>query len=235
MSTDTPTVVLVHGALTDASVWRHVTAHLHGSGLRVLAPALPLRGLDEDAAYLHSVLTGCDGPILVAAHSWGGSVISHPGALTPAVRGLVFAAAFAPDTGETTGELNDRFPGSGLGPETTVVHQRASGPELFLRPEHFAEVYAADLDPAEARVLAGAQRGIRPDALGESFPGPPTWRAVPSWALVATDDGSLPVRTQRFMAGRAGSAVTEVRSSHAVPLAHPKETAEVVLTAAHAA
>jgi len=35
MSANTPTLVLVHGALTDASVWHDVIAKLHQRNLRV--------------------------------------------------------------------------------------------------------------------------------------------------------------------------------------------------------
>jgi len=43
------TVVLVHGALTDASVWSDVTRQLQRKGYPVLAPAMPLRGLASDS------------------------------------------------------------------------------------------------------------------------------------------------------------------------------------------
>jgi pimeloyl-ACP methyl ester carboxylesterase len=171
-----PTVVLVHGALTDASIWRDVTTDLLARNVRVLAPAMPLRGLATDAEYLRRFLQTVDGPVVVAGHSYGGSVISDPAALTPAVRALVYVAAFQPDLGETTGELNSRFPGSGLSEETTVVRTGPGGDELYLRPERFAEVYAADLEPDTAAALAVAQRPISPGALGEPLSGPATWR-----------------------------------------------------------
>jgi pimeloyl-ACP methyl ester carboxylesterase len=44
-NTNTPTVVLVHGGFADASFWAPVIRRLHASGLRVLAPPNPLRGL----------------------------------------------------------------------------------------------------------------------------------------------------------------------------------------------
>jgi pimeloyl-ACP methyl ester carboxylesterase len=228
-----PVVVLVHGALTDASVWHPVLARLQRSGHQVLAPALPMRSLAGDVAYLRRALDEIEGPVLVAGHSWGGSVISDPAALTPAVRGLVFVAAFSQDRGESAGELNYQFPGSGLTPETTVVRPVPGGEELTLRPEHFAAVYAGDVDPATAAVMAAAQRGIDPAALGQSFDGPASWRDRPSWTLVATRDQSLPAEAQRFMAKRAGAAVTEIASSHAVPVAHPDETAALIAAAAN--
>jgi pimeloyl-ACP methyl ester carboxylesterase len=83
-----PTIVLVHGALTDASIWHQVIAELHRRHHHVLAPAMPMRGLASDAAYLRSVLDTIEGPVAVAAHSYGGSIISDSRALTPAVRSL---------------------------------------------------------------------------------------------------------------------------------------------------
>jgi pimeloyl-ACP methyl ester carboxylesterase len=231
MSETTPTIVLVHGALTDASVWHGVIAELHQRGHRVHAPALPMRGLACDVAYLRSFLTTVEGPVLVAGHSYGGSVISDPAALTDAVRGLVFVAAFQQDTDETAGELNARFPGSRLVPETTIVRAYPGGNDMYLRPEDFAEVYAADVDAATAAVMAAAQHPIDPAALDETFTGRATWRSLPSWALIATVDRSIPTEAQRFMAERAGSTITEIDSAHAAPVAHPVATAHLIAAA----
>ncbi|MDT7796743.1 MAG: hypothetical protein QOI78_176 [Actinomycetota bacterium] len=225
----TKTVVLVHGALTDASVWRRICPILQAEGHTVIAPALPLRTLDGDIAYLRRFLETLPGPLVVAGHSYAGSVLSAPDALTPAVRALVFVAAFQQDAGETAGELNGKFPGSLLGPGNLVFRDYPGGQEAYLRPEMFAPAYAADLEPAEARVLAAAQRPFDPTALSQSFDGTATWRTLPSWAVVATADRSIPTDAQRWMAGRAGSAVTEVDASHAVPLSQPDVVARVLV------
>ena len=234
MSEPSPAIVLVHGALTDASIWHGVIANLQQRGYRVLAPALPMRSLAEDVATLEAFLATVDGPIVVAGHSYGGSVISAPDALTPDVRGLVFVAAFQQDHDETAGELNYRFPGSRLTPDTTVVREHPGGSGLYLRPEYFAEVYAADVEPATAAGMSAAQHPIDPSALGETFTGPATWTRLPSWTLVATADRSVPTEAQRFMAKRAGSTVVEIDSSHAVPVAHPVDTADLIAAAAQA-
>lgn len=63
-----PTVVLVHGAFADATGWTGVISELRSSGIPVIAPSSPLRGLTSDAAYLASVLAQVDGPaVLVPA------------------------------------------------------------------------------------------------------------------------------------------------------------------------
>ncbi len=51
-----PTIVLVHGALEDASIWHAVIPRLQHDGYPVICFANPLRGLAIDAAYLRSVL-----------------------------------------------------------------------------------------------------------------------------------------------------------------------------------
>jgi pimeloyl-ACP methyl ester carboxylesterase len=121
------TIVLVHGALTDGSVWNGVSGKLQAEGFVTVAPAMPLRGLHTDAEYLASFLDTIDGPVLIAGHSYGGSVISHPVIAKNGVKALIFVAAFAPEAGESAGELNGRWPGSKLGEETAVIRPYRGG------------------------------------------------------------------------------------------------------------
>jgi pimeloyl-ACP methyl ester carboxylesterase len=226
--------MLVDGALTDASVWAGVARRLLEAGHRVIAPPLPMRGLDSDAAYLDGVLARVDGPVVLVAHSYGGAVTSHPRAVRSAdVRALVYVAAFQLDAGEAAGVLNEKYPGTLLTPDNLVITSNPlGGHDLTLRPDRFADVYAADVDSRVAEFMALSQRPIDPAALGETFDGQPTWRSIPSWALVSTADQSLPPQVLRFMAERAGSHVVEVEASHAVPVSRPDAVAEMVATAA---
>jgi pimeloyl-ACP methyl ester carboxylesterase len=234
MNSTRPTVVLVHGALTDASVWRSVSAALQEQGVSVLAPALPMRSFEGDVAYVRSVLEGREGPLVVVAHSYAGSVVSAPAALTPAVRALVFVAAFQQDAGETPGGLNGQFPGSRLVPENLLLREYPGGTEVSLRPERFAEVYAADVDAREVAIMSAAQHPFDARTLEGGFSGTPTWRSLPSWALVSTSDVSIPTQALRHMASRAGSTVVEVDSSHAVPVAHPDAVVGIIGSAVQA-
>ncbi|MEJ3403941.1 alpha/beta hydrolase [Rathayibacter sp. YIM 133350] len=229
--TSQPTAVLVHGALTDASVWHPVLALLQAAEIPATAPALPMRTFDEDAAAVRSVLDAVEGPVVLVAHSYAGSVISAPQAVTDAVRALVFVAAFQQDAGETAAGLNGLLPGSELTPENLVVRPYLDGHQVTLRPERFASVYAADVSPAHAAVMAAAQHAFDPATLGGSFTGSPSWSALPSWSVVSTADRSIPTRTLRFMAERAGSRIVEVESSHAVPLSHPDVVAATIIAA----
>lgn len=225
-------IVLVHGALTGGSVWDRVASRLIAQGEDVFVPALPLRGLASDAAYLSAFLQTIEQPVVLAGHSYGGSVISHPSATTSGVKALVFVAAFAPDTGESTGELNERWPGSTLNADTIQTRSYPGGTDIYLKTGSFADVYAGDLPAQEAAVLARSQRPISSAALGEMFDGKPSWRSLPSWFLVATDDRSLVPDAQRAMATRANGVQVEVASSHAAPLSQPDTIVDVVRAAA---
>jgi pimeloyl-ACP methyl ester carboxylesterase len=196
-----------------------------------------MRNLAEDARYLTGILAQVSGPVVLAGHSYAGAVISHPDiAAAGNVSALVYVAAFQPDTGEAAGELNEKFPGSLLTPDNLAVAANPlGGHDLTLKPERFAEVYAADLEPELAAVLAASQHPIEPATLGETFTGEPAWRSIRSWALVSTRDRSLPPEILRFMAERAGSSIVEVESSHAAPIAQPAATAELIMEAARAA
>lgn len=230
--TKLPTIVLVHGAFTDASAWNGVSGRLQDMGYATVAPAMPLRSFNSDAEYLSAYLTTIEGPLILVGHSYGGSIISHPAMGNDRVKALVFVAAFAPDVGESMGELNGRFPGSKLGDATTVTREYPGGNDLYLRPEHFSDVYAADLSVPVVALMAAGQRPLSVSALIETFDGAPTWNRVRSWAVVATSDCSLPADAQRFMAKRAGSVVTEVDASHAVPVSQPAAVAGVIEAAA---
>jgi pimeloyl-ACP methyl ester carboxylesterase len=74
----TPTIVLVHGAFEDASIWNKVIEQLQRAGYPVVAFANPLLGVAVDAAYLRSVMDRIQGPVILAAHSYGGAVITRP-------------------------------------------------------------------------------------------------------------------------------------------------------------
>ncbi|WP_206956303.1 alpha/beta fold hydrolase [Trinickia acidisoli] len=234
MEDSKPTIVLVHGALTDASVWAAVIAQLQLQNYRVLAPALPMRGLHSDTDYLDSFLASIKGSVVLVGHSYAGSVISSQPRRAGQIRALVYVSAFQPDTNESAGELNERFPGSKLGPDTLAFLPTPTGTDLYLKTECFHEVYAGDLSAATVAIMAATQRPVDSTAMEETLQGQPAWRNIPSWAVVTTDDLSIPPAAQRFMAARAQSTVREVKASHAVPVSHPHEVVNCIVEAASA-
>ena len=109
-----PTIVLVHGGWADSSSWNEEITRLQRLGYPAIAPANPLRGLGSDAAYVRSVLHTIKGPIVLVGHSYGGAVISNAAVGVANVKALVYIAAFAPDKGESLGQLVTMNPGTGI-------------------------------------------------------------------------------------------------------------------------
>lgn len=229
-----PTVVLVHGAFADAAGFRGLHDALQGNDLTIIAPAIPLRGLTGgDGEYLASVIAGIDGPVLLVAHSYGGSVITAAGTADNVV-GLVYIAGFAPDEGENLTDLQSNFPPPGILPYV-VEHKLPDGNvELTLAPEGFHETFCADIPADDAAFYAISQRPFAAVALSEAAP-VPAWRSRPSWAVLPTADRTIDPGFHRFSYDRIGATVTEIEgASHVVMISHPEKVAEVVMTAVRA-
>ncbi|MFE3189844.1 alpha/beta fold hydrolase [Nocardia sp. NPDC059240] len=228
-----PGVLLVHGAFADGSSWGGVAEQLQAKGFRVTTAAVPLRGLEYDSAYIRGILDEMPGKTLLVGHSYGGAVITNAAAGSPKAAGLVYVTAFAPDKGESLGELDGRFGGPAT--KITVPHPVGGSPvpELRVADDKFPEYFAQDLSPAKAAVFAAGQRPISVAAFTEQT-GEPAWKTLPSWYLVATDDRMIPPAGQREMARRANATVTEHAGSHAIAVSHPDAVVAVIDQAAGA-
>lgn len=233
---DKPTVVLVHGAFADSSSWNGVIPRLKRDGYPVIAVANPLRGLQEDAAHLRSVLDSVDGPIVLAGHSYGGSVMSEAADGHPDVKALVYVASFQLDIGESTGELAAKFPGGELGPALEPVAFETpngqTGNDLYIKQEEFQRVFAADVSKKTADLMAAIQRPIAETALQDTAT-KAAWKTIPSWSMITTEDLAIPAESMRFMADRANAEVVEIDASHGVTVSEPRAVADLITTAAY--
>jgi pimeloyl-ACP methyl ester carboxylesterase len=230
------TVVLVHGAFADASGWNGVVERLLAADVEVAAPANPLRGIAHDSAYIASFLEQIPGPVLAVGHSYGGAVISNAAAGAENVVGLVFVAAFAPEEGERLGEASSTSKDSVL-TTALVPLQYPTGDgadtavEFAIDPGKFRDAFAADLPAEQTAVMAATQRPVAELAFSEPS-GPPAWKSLPSWTVVATGDKAAGTDLVRSMAERAGATITDVEGSHVIMVSQPQTVADVILTAA---
>jgi pimeloyl-ACP methyl ester carboxylesterase len=233
-NTDTATVVLVHGAFADASSWNGVITRLQDEGVPVTAPANPLRGIAADAAYLASVLAQIEGPVLAVGHSYGGAVITNAATSAKNVVGLVYVAAFAPDEGETLGAVEagskDSVLNSALLNRAYPTAGGGSATESYIDPAKAREAFAGDLSDEQAALIAATQRPVSEFAFSEPN-GPPAWKHLPSWAVVATGDKAAGTDVVRSMAERAGAKITEVEGSHVIMVSQPEAVTAVILDA----
>jgi pimeloyl-ACP methyl ester carboxylesterase len=233
MSEATPTVVLVHGAFADASSWSGVIERLQAKGVQVTAPANPLRGIAADSAYVAAVFEQIDGPVLAVGHSYGGAVITNAATDAKNVVGLVYVAAFAPDEGETLGAAEagskDSVLNSALVPRQ-YPKNGGSATEFYIDPAKARDAFAGDLSDQQAALIAATQRPVADAAFGEPN-GPPAWKHLPSWAVVATGDRAAGTDVVRSMAERAGATITEIDGSHVIMVSQPQAVADVILQA----
>jgi len=222
-------IVLVHGAWVDASGWRPVYDILTKKGFHVTMVQEPLTGFADDVTATKRVLDEQDGPCLLVAHSYGGSVITEAGD-DPRVAGLVYVAAHAPDIGEDEAALGKTMPSVTQTQPGAIV--RTADGYTYLKPDRFPSDFAADLPAAQAKFEARAQI---PTA-ATVFSTPLTvaaWKSKPSWGIVAADDKIINPDLERFYYQRAGSHTTVLQgASHSVYESRPKEVAAVIEDAA---
>jgi pimeloyl-ACP methyl ester carboxylesterase len=91
--------------------------------------------------------------------------------------------------------------------------------------------FAQDLTPTERSILFAAQAPTAAGALGQNV-SIASWKAKPSWYLVATADRAIQPSLERAMAKTINAKTVEIASSHVAMLARPEETASLILEAA---
>src|SRR5258708_15446400 len=188
-----PTVVLVHGAWADASSWSGEVATLQAAGYDVRAIANPLQNLTTDSQYVADYLKAIHGPVVLAGHSYGGSVITNAAVGLANVKRLGYVDSAAPPPGQTTGQLSGA--GSVLTKKTpaelfytTTSPGGSSGaPQLYLKETIFIHNFAGDLPQSRAKVTWASQRGASMTAFDTPSPAA-AWKTIPSWYFITSGE-----------------------------------------------
>jgi len=147
----------------------------------------------------------------------------------PKVAGLVYVAALAPDTGESTGDQFAEIPA----PPGFVIEPQADG-FGFVNLAKFKSGFAADIGDADAAFMRDSQVPIAMSAFGDKVT-KAAWRVKPSWFVVATEDGAIDPKLLRKTATRIAAQTVEIKGSHVVFLSQPQAVANVIENAAKAA
>jgi pimeloyl-ACP methyl ester carboxylesterase len=232
-----PTVVLVHGAFADASIWTGVIERLQARGIQGDGHRQPTSRPIERLGVSRKRHRPDAGPGILVGHSYAGAMISNAAARADDVVGLVFVAAFAPDEGEVLGEVSatssDSILMSALVPHAYPTANGGTGTEFAADPVKFRDTFAADLPAELASVLAATQRPVA-DAAFSDPAGKPAWRDLPSWAVVATADKAAGTDIVQSMARRANATITEIKSSHLIMVSQPQAVTDVIVAAVDA-
>jgi len=224
-----PNVVLVHGAWADGSCWNGVIEELQRNHYSVVAPQFPLTTLADNVARLRQVLADRPGPTLLVGHSYGGQIITGLGADAPNVMGLVYIAGFGLDEGESIQGLITQGPPT---PATAHLHIDTKG-FAWMPQDDFVNHFAADVDQVTANVMYAVQQPLSLKSFEERM-GTPSWKTLPSWFLVATEDQVIPPDAERAFAQRMRATTEEVKSSHVIMVSHPDRVTSLIEKATQA-
>jgi pimeloyl-ACP methyl ester carboxylesterase len=234
MNTQNPVVVLVHGAFAESASWNGVISRLHNRGIEAVAVANPLRSLSGDAAYVRDVIAAIGRPVVLVGHSYGGLVITEAASHNDAVLGLVYVAAFVPESGQSALELSNSKPGSTLGDALDTYPLANGGKEFTIRQDAFHHQFAADVPATEAALMAATQRPVTEAALTQGLPtSAPAWLSIPSWFVFGDADLNIPVAVHRAGAERPSArGILEISgASHAIGVSNPEAVASTILDA----
>jgi pimeloyl-ACP methyl ester carboxylesterase len=141
----------------------------------------------------------------------------------PNVKALVYLAAFAPDASEPVGALLGQFPATRLG--AAFVPDTAGF--VYIDRAKFRDIFAADVDRTEARLMAAAQKPASGAIFGQSA-AVAAWRTIPAWYLVSKQDQTLHLDMQRFYGRRMGATTSEIDASHVAFISRPKAIARLI-------
>lgn len=209
-------VVLVHGAFADGSSWNKVINQLQKQHTEVIAVQLPLTSLKDDVAATQRAIARAQGNVVLVGHSWGGTVISEAGN-DARVKSLVYVAAFAPDSGQSTGDLVGRYPA----PAGSADIAKTADGYLYLPAKAVSNDFAPDVKPAEQKTIAATQGPIKAEAFAEKITHA-AWHDKPSWYVVSQNDRMINPQLERAMAKAIHAKTTEVAASHVSMMSQPE-------------
>ncbi len=233
------TIVLVHGAWEDASIWSDVTAELEGMGHVVHTVNLPGRAgdttptsqitLDSHRDAVLSVVQQSEEPVVLVGHSFGGMTISAVAEAAPEkVERLIYLAAYLPQNGQSLQDLAFSDPDSQAGPSFEVDEAK-----LVARIKHDAraELFLNDADAAKREGFADTMvdeplipLGMPAQLTAERF-------GTVSKAYIRTlrDQVVSPALQQRMLEATPVDHVASIDSGHAPFLTQPVALATAIV------
>ena len=223
-----PSIVFCHGIWADGSCFNKVIPVLQADGHEVIAVQYGLDTFAEDVAAVKRTLGRVSSPAILVGHSYGGATITAAGT-DDRVKGLVYIAAVAHDTGETVQGQLDKYP-----TEIFSHIEVADGRVWMLSPEG-TRCFAGDLPEQEQKVVWATHYAPAADLFQQQKKVDGiAWKSKPSWFIVAKNDQTVHPDLQRFVAKRMGATTVETNSSHVIMLSQPDLVIDVIRKAAAA-
>jgi len=105
-----------------------------------------------------------------------------------------------------------------------------SGGFVFINRAMFPQAFAQDIDQAQAKVMAATQKPTSQSIFAEKS-GLPAWKQLPTWCQISENDHSILPNAERMFAKQINATTISLPSSHASPVSHPNEVAQLILNA----
>jgi pimeloyl-ACP methyl ester carboxylesterase len=207
----------VHGAFASPAGWDGVADALHKDGYQTATPALGLASVSDDVAIVRSTLDSIPGDKILVGHSYGGFVITNAASERSDVRGLVYTAAYVPESGETINSLS-----VGYTPGAFLAHLvfAPSFPFVIVDPQFFPEDFAQDLNPKLPRSQPSSAPGAWASSAPHPAPPPSTRSRRGTQFRATTAPSTLPCSGSWPSAG--STTVRFAAASHVGGLTHYK-------------
>jgi pimeloyl-ACP methyl ester carboxylesterase len=207
---------------------------LEAEGYHVVAAQLPLTSLEDDDAAteraIARITTAYPGPVLLVGHSYGGVVIGDKPGNDPNVEGLVYVAAFAPDSGESALSLLGTL--STPPPINQYLVFDSAKQFATISPQGVAAAFAQDLSRLEQISLAATQGPTSVMALSATPTVMPAWRTKPTWFIVSAQDDVITAGLEERLAGRMNATIITLPTCHVAMLQEPLRVAQFIVQAA---
>ena len=232
------TIILVHGAWSDASSWEAVTPLLKAQGYEVIAVNLAGHGKDSTSfanitfqTYVDQVKAAIDirSGVILVGHSFAGMVISQVAEEIPAqIKKLIYLAAGLPHDGDSLLGLAKQDPASHIGKYLTIDELNGAA---IIGKEGVAEIFAAD---APQHVQDYLTATIRPEPLAPlATPVHLTdknFGSVKKAYIHTLNDNAISYPAQKHMVNAGIVAmVYTLPSSHTPFISMPDKLAEIIL------
>lgn len=233
-----PTIVLVHGAWSDASAWNKVVPSLKTNGYNVLTVNLPGHGSDNTVftsitlkSYVDAVkkVIGSQKNITLVGHSMAGVVISQVAEDMPgSIKKLIYLTAYLPTNGQSLLDIAKKDEGSHVGKHLQIDQEKASA---GIAAAGAVDIFVADAPKDIQDKFSGGVKAdplipfVTPVKLSEA-----NFGAIAKVYIYATDDHAISYATQQYMVGKVQGVKTyELKSGHTPFLSMPNEVASILI------
>ena len=232
------TLVLVHGAWMDASVWASVAIELEEKGRTVFAVNLPGHGADDTPpehlsldGYATEVISAVGkNKVVLVGHGMGGIVISAVAERIPdQIEKLVYVAGYLPRSGESLYRILQEDTESRVGQFWRQADPAHYSP-VWIASEGIKECFAADAPAADIDRLV---KEHKPEALGPMAAHvtltPENFGKVAKHYIYTTKDCAVSYSLQQKMVERGSVNWTStLETSHAPFFSQPEKLARLI-------